>query len=219
LVKDQSPVKFRIAALIALSLLGGCRKSGDLLEDQFAVFTVRNGCPLAGIPTGTGEITLFNPAGSTDASAIDVTASFTHLRGTCTDSGSELVSTATFHIVAQRRDASQARQVILPYFDVILQGGEKVVAKQLGQVVLNFPAGAYRASTQAQASARVNRAAATLPESVQREITRERKPGEVEAAIDPLSDPAIRAAVAQASFEHLVGFQMSAEQLRYNATR
>ena len=212
-------MKLKIAALLALAVLGGCRKSGDLLDDQFAVFTVRSGCPIAGIPTGTNEITLFDPAGSTDASAIDVTAAMTNLRGTCSDTGSELVSTATFDVVAQRRGASAARQVILPYFDVVLQGGEKVVAKQLGQVVLSFPAGSHRAATRVQASARVNRAAATLPESVQREITRERKPGEVEAAIDPLSDPAIRSAVAQASFEHLIGFQMTAEQLRYNATR
>ena len=39
------------------------------------------------------------------------------------------------------------------------------------------------------------------------------------AAIDPLSDPAIRDAVANATFEHLVGFQLTQEQLRYNATR
>lgn len=212
-------MKLRIAALIALTLLGGCRKSGDLLEDQFAVFTVRNGCPLAGIPTATNEITLFNPAGSTDATAIDITASMTNLRSSCNDSGSELISTATFDVLAQRRDPTSARQVILPYFDVVLQGGEKVVAKQIGQVVLNFKPGSYRTAVRIQAHARVSRAAATLPEAVQREITRDRKPGEVEAAIDPLSDPAIRSAVAQASFEHLIGFQMTAEQLRYNATR
>ena len=212
-------MKLRIAALIALTLLGGCRKSGDLLEDQFAVFTVRSGCPLAGIPTGTNEITLFDPAGSTDASAIDVTATMSHLRSSCNDSGPELISTAVVYVSAQRRDAGAARQVILPYYDVVLQGGEKVVAKQLGQVVLNFQAGRNRTTTRFEASARVSRAAATLPEAIQREITRERKPGEVDAAIDPLSDPAIRSAVAQASFEHLIGFQMTPEQLRYNVTR
>lgn len=212
-------MKLRIAALIALTLLGGCRKSGDLLDDQLAVYAVRSGCPVAGIPTGTNEITLFDPAGSTDAAAIDVTASMTNLRGSCSDSGSELISTVTFDVIAQRRDAGAPRQVLLPYFDVVLQGGEKVVAKQLGQIVLTFAAGSTRASTRAQAGARVSRAAATLPEDVRRELTRERKPGEVDAAIDPLADPAIRSAVANASFEHLVGFQMTAEQLRYNATR
>ena len=43
--------------------------------------------------------------------------------------------------------------------------------------------------------------------------------GDPDAAVDPLSDPKIRDAVAQATFEHLVGFQLSEEQLRYNATR
>ena len=34
-----------------------------------------------------------------------------------------------------------------------------------------------------------------------------------------MTDPAIRTAVANATFEHLVGFQMTQDQLRYNATR
>jgi hypothetical protein len=34
-----------------------------------------------------------------------------------------------------------------------------------------------------------------------------------------MSDPAVRAAVANATFEHLVGFQLSEQQLRYNVTR
>ena len=51
------------------------------------------------------------------------------------------------------------------------------------------------------------------------EIQRVSKPGDPQAAIDPLSDPAVRAAVANATFEHLVGFQLTQEQIRYNATR
>jgi len=41
----------------------------------------------------------------------------------------------------------------------------------------------------------------------------------VDAALDPLADPDIRAAVQKASFELLVGFQLTDEQLKYNATR
>ena len=48
---------------------------------------------------------------------------------------------------------------------------------------------------------------------------RTRKTGDADAAVDPLSDPKIRDAVARATFEHLVGFQLSQDQLRYNATR
>jgi hypothetical protein len=66
---------------------------------------------------------------------------------------------------------------------------------------------------------RVSRAAATLPPEARAELTRVRKPGAPEAVIDPLSDPRIRTAVANATFEHLVGFALTQEQLRYNATR
>ena len=40
-----------------------------------------------------------------------------------------------------------------------------------------------------------------------------------DAAIDPMADPGVRDAVAKATFQHLVGFQLTADQLKYNATR
>ena len=58
-----------------------------------------------------------------------------------------------------------------------------------------------------------------LPANVRQILTRPRKAGEADAAIDPLADPAVRAAVANATFEHLVGFQLTQDQLKYNATR
>jgi hypothetical protein len=212
-------VKLRLAALLVMTMLGGCRHTGDIDEETQGVYAVRSTCPILGVPTGTGDITLFNPPNSTDSRAIDVTASITDVRSTCQDSGNDVVSTATFTIVGLRRDAGQARQVVLPYFDVALQAGSKVAAKQVGQAALNFAAGDIHAWTRVQATVRVNRGAATLPENVRRAITRERKPGDPQAAIDPLSDPAIRAAVANATFEHLVGFQLTQDQIRYNATR
>jgi hypothetical protein len=130
-----------------------------------------------------------------------------------------VVSTATFDVVATRRDAAQARQVVLPFYSVAVQGGSDVVAKKVGAVALNFAAGSVRAQTNSQSVVRVARGAVALPADVRRELQRERKPGDADAAIDPLSDPKIREAVARATFEHLVGFQLSPEQLRYNATR
>jgi hypothetical protein len=213
-------VKLRLAALLALTLTSACRHSGDITaENGGGVYAVRTACPLAGVPAGTGDITLFSPAGSTDARAIDVSATITDVRATCQDGGNDMISTVTFTVVALRRDPGAARQVVLPYFDVALQGGSTVVAKRIGQVALNFPAGGIHAWARAQASVRVNRAAATLPANVRRILTQPRKAGEAEAAVDPLADPAVRAAVASATFEHLVGFQMSQDQLRYNATR
>ena len=213
-------MKLRHAALLALTLLSACRHAGDVTDEKGGgVFAVRSACPIAGVPTGTGDITLFDPAGSTDSRAIDVTATITNVRAVCQDVGNDVVSTATFTIVGMRRDAGAARQVILPYFNVALQGGTNVAAKTIGQAVLNFEAGKARTWTSAQATVRVNRATATLPANVRAILTRPRKAGEAEAAIDPLADPAIRAAVANATFEHLLGFQLTQDQLRYNATR
>jgi hypothetical protein len=65
----------------------------------------------------------------------------------------------------------------------------------------------------------VSRYAATLPANVRTILTRPRKAGEAEAAIDPLSEPGVREAVANATFEHLIGFQLTQDQLKYNATR
>ena len=71
----------------------------------------------------------------------------------------------------------------------------------------------------ARTRARVHRGAAALPADVRRTLTRPRKAGDPTAAVDPLTDPAIRTAVANATFEHLVGFQLTEQQLRYNVTR
>jgi len=214
-------VKLRLTALAALTLLSACRhNSGELTDENGGgIYAVRSACPIAGIPTGTGDITLFNPAGSTDASAIDVTAAISSVHTSCQDVGNEVVSTATFTVVGLRRDAGEARQVVLPYFDVALQGGQSIAAKKIGQAVLSFPAGNIHAQTQVQATIRVNRSVATLPENVRQMLTRPRKAGGAEAASDPLADPAIRTAVSNATFEHLVGFQLTQDQLRYNATR
>jgi hypothetical protein len=217
--KDCPHVKLRIAALVALTLLAGCRHTGDIVDESNGVYAVRSACPIAGVPAGTGDITLFNPADSTDSRAIDVTATITDVRGACADAGNDVASTITFTIVGLRRDAGPARQVLLPYFDVALRGGATVVAKRVGQAVLNFAPGDIHAWTRVHAIVRVNRGAATLPASARQALTRERKPGETEAAIDPLSDPAVREAVANATFEHLIGFELTQDQLKYNATR
>jgi hypothetical protein len=211
---------FSAAALTALTLLGGCRHAGDITADNGGgVYAVRSDCPIAGIPAGTGDITLFNPQGSTDSRAIDVTAAISQVRATCQDGATDVVSTVTFTVTGLRREAGAARQVILPYFDVALRGGTQIAAKQVGAVALNFPAGSQHAYTRGQASIRVNRSAATLPANVRAILTRPRKAGEADAAIDPLSDPAVRGAVANATFEHLIGFQLTQDQLKYNATR
>lgn len=210
-------MKRRLTALAMVLLATACSREGEIT--QGGIYITRSACPQVGVPAATGDITLFNPANRTDASAIDVSAAITNVRSTCDETGANIVSTVTFDVVGVRRDVAEARSVVLPYFTVAMQGGTTVVAKRVGNVGLNFAAGSPRAQTSAQATIQVSRSAATLPEDVRRELTRERKADDPDAAIDPLSKPEIRDAVARASFEHLVGFQLSDQQLRYNATR
>jgi multidrug efflux pump subunit AcrB len=101
----------------------------------------------------------------------------------------------------------------------VIRGGSTVVSKRVERVTLDFADGQTRASATAKGGAVINRAAATLPEDVRRKLTKKRKAEDADASIDPLSAPDIRAAVARASFELLIGFQLSADQLQYNATR
>lgn len=210
----------RLLALAAIPLiLAGCgTKRGELTED-IGIQAVRSACPSVAIPAATGDVTLFNPATSIDASAIDVTASITNLRSTCDDSGAEVVTRVTFDVQAKRTNADAAREVVLPYFLAVVRGGTAVTAKRLGQARLVFPAGQTRAQASGEATSAITRSAATLPEEVRKELTRKRKPGDEDAATDPLTRPDVRQAVLTATFEALVGFQLTEAQLRYNATR
>jgi hypothetical protein len=208
--------KVAVPALVSLALLG-CSREGELTTA--GIITTRTACPAVAVPAATNDITLFNPATSRDATAIDVVAHITNVRSTCDESGEYIVSNASFEVHGQRRDPRGEREVVLPYFGVVVQGGTNVVSKRLGRVALRFADGQYRASTSGTAGAQVLRSAATLPDDIRRQITRERKPGDADAALDPMADPAVRAAVTRATFEFLVGFQLTQEQLAYNATR
>jgi hypothetical protein len=215
--KESAIVKLRLSALALVLLATACSREGEIT--QGGIYITRSACPQVGVPAATGDITLFNPSNRTDASALDVSAAITNVRAHCDESGANIVSTITFDVVATRREVSAQRSVVLPYFTVAMQGGTQVVAKRVGNVGLNFEAGSQRAQTSGQATIQVSRAAATLPEDVRRELTRERKADDPDAAIDPLSNPTVRDAVARATFEHLIGFQLTDAQLRYNATR
>lgn len=210
-------MKVRLLSIACLALLAACSKQGTIADG--GIYITRSSCPQLGIPAGTGDMTTFDPVGSTDARAIDVVATITNLRATCDETGAQVQSVASFDVVATRRDAAQPRQVVLPFYNVVMQGGNRVVAKKIGAVALNFAAGSLRAQTNSRVAVAVDRASTGLPEDVRRELTRKRKTGDADAAVDPLSDPKIRDAVARATFEHLVGFQLTQEQLRYNATR
>lgn len=209
-----------LSTLAASLALSACARDGDLVLDSgVGVTATRTGCPIVAVPDGTGDITLFNPASSRDAAAIDVVANVTNVRSTCENSGAKIYSEAQFEVRARRSSPAGARSVTLPYFSSVVQGGSAVVAKRVGQVTLNFADGQYVASAPAKASAYVDGSAARLPEEIIKKINKKRKPGDADAALDPLADPVVKAALVRTSFELLVGFQLSEEQLRYNVTR
>jgi len=211
--------KLFFCAPIALSI-AACSTNGDLdVSSGVGVNVTRSGCPIVAIPDGTGDVTIFNPANSTDASAIDIIANITNLKQSCNAQGERIYTEALFEVRARRANASGARSVTLPYFSTVVQGGNTVIAKKLGEVTLNFTDGELRTSTSGKASSFVSAAAARLPEEVIDKLTKKRRAGDLDAALDPLNDPATRAAVLRSTFELLVGFQLNEEQLKYNATR
>jgi hypothetical protein len=213
-VKPLSLVSISLAALS----LSACAGKNDF-DETGGIKIVRSACPAVAIPAYTGEVTLFDPPANRDARAIDVSATITNVRTTCNETGDQLQTTATFDVQARRANASGAREVVLPYFATIVRSGTQVVSKKLSRVAVRFNDGELRASTTGSATANVSRAAATIPDTIEKKINRKRKAGDADAAVDPMTDPAVKAAVSQASFELLVGFQLSNEQLAYNATR
>jgi hypothetical protein len=209
-----------LPAFALVAALAGCSREGDLVIDQgVGITAVLSSCPAVGIPDYTGDVTLFTDPSAQTSANIDVTAAITNLRPTCDETGERVYSQASFDVVALRADTTGARTVTLPYFVTVLQGGSAVVTKRLGEVTLNFANGQARAQASGTAASYVSRAAATLPADIRERITRRRRAGDVDAALDPLSTPEVRAAIQRTRFEMLVGFQLNEQQLAYNATR
>ena len=216
-------MQFRSASIAFAApaiLLAGCASDGELVVDQgVGITALRSVCPAVGVPDYTGDVTLFNRDGARTADALDVSAAITNVRSTCNDQGELVYTSATFDVVANRRDVRGARTVELPYYSTVMRGGTSVVAKRVGTVTLTFADGQERAQASGAAETYVSRAEATLPEDIRERITRRRRAGDQSAAVDPLSEPDVRAAVARATFELLIGFQLTEDQLAYNATR
>jgi hypothetical protein len=216
MLKKIAPIAVSLLALA----LSGCAKDGDIdINSGVGVTATRTGCPVVAVPEGTGDITLFSPVSSQNASDVDVVATITKLRPTCNSSGERIYSVADFEVQARRMDRSAARTVTLPYFSSVVQGGTAVVAKRVGQVTLNFAAGQDRATVTGKAAGYIDGTSARLSADIVERITRKRKAGDADAALDPMADPEVRAAIQRASFELLVGFNLTEDQLRYNVTR
>ena len=213
--------RYRLLTAVAITAaLAGCKTKGDIVvEEGVGITAVRSTCPAVGVPDYTGDVTLFRTPGATDAASIDLVAAMTNVRNQCNDTGDKVYSNVTFDVLARRTDVRGARTVTLPYFVTVLRGGTAVITKRLGSVTVQFADGQERARASGQGAAYVDKAEATLPEDIRERITRKRRAGDADAASDPLSAPEVKAAVARATFEVLVGFQLDQGQLGYNATR
>jgi len=213
-------LRFATTLAVAALVLAGCRSEGDLVIEQgVGITALRTTCPAVGVADYTGDIALFSPADARTIDALDVTGVITNVRATCNEQGEQVYSSATFDVLAMRRNTQGARSVELPYFVSVMRGSNNVVAKRLGTVRIDFADGQERAQGVGTAGAYVERAEATLPADIRERITRRRRSGEDAAAIDPLTEPDVREAVARATFEMILGFQLTDEQLAYNATR
>ena len=207
-----------VPACALLLSLAACTKDTELDETGGQRVT-RSTCPAVAVPAYTGDVSIFSPVESRDARALDVVATITNLRSQCDQSGAVVKATATFEVAARRASPSGARDVVLPYFVTVVRAGTRIMSKQESRVAIHFADGQLRATGSAQAGAEIEKALATLPAIASERLNRKRKATDADASIDPMADPKVRAAVNQANFELLIGFQLSQDQLAYNATR
>jgi hypothetical protein len=207
-------------ALSAVAALSACSQEGELVIDQgVGIAAVLSLCPSVGIPDYTGDVTTFAAGADRTVGSLDVSAAMTNLRATCNDSADQIYSEASFTVNARRTDTRGARTVTLPYFVTVLRGGGAVISKRVGQVTLTFADGQDRTTGTGKVGSFINRVDAALPEDIRQKITKRRRAGDTEAALDPLADPEVKAAIARTRFEMLVGFQLTEDQLAYNVTR
>src|SRR5687768_5794009 len=110
------PFRTRLLVLTLAALeLAGCSGRGDVVLDKdIGIVALRSTCPSVGIPTYTGDMTLFSAPGRTDAGAIDVVATITNLRSQCTEGTDRVVTSASFDVLARRTDSRGARRIELP---------------------------------------------------------------------------------------------------------
>jgi hypothetical protein len=119
-----------------------------------------------------------------------------------------LFTNVSFDVLARRTDTRGARTVTLPYFVTVLRGGTAGVSKRVGgHPELRRWAGTRAGPRPGRGLYRPRRGDPSA--DIRKRITRKRKAGDADAAVDPLAEPDVKAAVARATFEVLVGFQLT----------
>ncbi|TQL28439.1 hypothetical protein FBY55_1804 [Zymomonas mobilis] len=209
-----------ITLSLASLLLGGCVVHHGQFDEMGSMTVRRSSCPAVAVPDYTGDVTLFNPSDQRTASAIDIEAVITKLRPKCDDTASgPVVTHLTFTVQARRRHVGGARDITLPYFVAVMRAGTRLLSKEMGTVRIHFEPGQMATDTEVTTSSAIDHDSATLPRDIIRQLNKVRQVTDVDASVDPTNDPKVRAAMKEASFEMLVGFQLTEPQLAYNATR
>lgn len=207
----MSSLRRVVVLVLAAAALAGCQQNPLSIK--------RSACPAVAVPTYAGDMTLFKPGTAPDAANLDVVATMTNVRDTCTETDALLSVDISYDVLARRTTTAGARTVVFPVFASVVQGGNLLVSKQTGSVAVSFADGQSRAVGRGTARGSVARSATVLPEDIQKKINRKRKAGDLDAATDPLADPLVKAAMRAASFEMLIGFQLNEAQLGYNVTK
>ena len=203
-----------LLALLSALVLTGC-------EDNPLVVN-RSSCPAVAVAAYAGDITLFRPGtpvAAVDQANVDALASISNVRADCVETAEQFVTRVTYDVVARRSDAGGARQFVLPVFTAVVQAGNVISAKRVANVAIAVADGQGRAAGRGEATASVSRRAAAVPQEILNKINRDRKPGQIDAATDPMADPEVRAALRAASFEVLLGFQIDDRALAYNVAK
>jgi type IV pilus biogenesis protein CpaD/CtpE len=92
-----------LLAGLALGLLAGCARRGDIASSGEGIIQIRDACPIVAVAAHTGDVTLFDPADARTVAAIDVSAAISNMHSSCVTRGDQLVSQATFLVVGLRR--------------------------------------------------------------------------------------------------------------------
>ena len=140
------PLASLLAPLVLAGVLAGCAKETEItaIGGSIGQEVKRTSCPAVGVPAYAGDVTLFNPPSSRDARAIDIVADITDVKASCDESNpasTTLTSTVSFRVDARRSDSHGARDVVLPYFAVVLHGGTAVASKSISRVSVHFDDG------------------------------------------------------------------------------
>jgi hypothetical protein len=119
---------------------------------------------------------------------------------------------ASFDVVATRARRWRGAPGDLPYYNVIA-GRQDIVAKKVA-CRSQFPPGAF-APRQRSGDGRVNRGAVRLPKTCIGQLTRVRNARRPRRGRSTLVGSQGPRRVAKATFEQLIGFQLTQDQLRY----